>query len=111
MLPNRSLLVPPTSGFVPFSGGGLPDDLLEHEPVARAPRRPAPDVAEARPSVLDRHPEAMSEAAAPLVARPGMRSVAWAPSTTLAVRRVEMGVLAAMCGYFTFGLGKLLGLF
>jgi len=110
MLPNRSLLVPPNSGFVPFSGGGLPDDLLEHEPVARAPRRPAPAVAEARPSAPDLRSESLPEAA-PLVVRPGTRSAPWTPSTTLAVRRVEMAVLAAMCGYFTFGLGKLLGLF
>ena len=110
MLPNRSLLVPPTSGFVPFSGGGLPDDVLEHEPVARARRRPAPDFAELRAFVPDVLPEASVDPA-PHEARAGMSQLAWQPATTLAVRRVEMGVLAAVCGYFTFGLGKVLGLF
>jgi hypothetical protein len=109
MLPNRSLLVPPTSGFVPFSGGGMPDEVLDHEPVTRVPRRRAPDVAEAPPRVPAVLPEALPAIARE--ARAGMRQVVWQPATTSVVRRVEMGVLAAVCGYFTFGLGKVLGLF
>jgi hypothetical protein len=106
MVPNRSLLVPPASGFVPFSGGALSDDVLEHAPPAHALRRRPPEVEDLVEGAADALPEAVSHAA-----RPGMRQVQWQPKTTVAVRRVEFGVLAAICGYFTFGLGKLLGVF
>jgi hypothetical protein len=97
MLPNRSLWVPPTSGFVPFSpAANVDDDVLESPPAPVSARKPA-----------------VAHELAPPVApaeRHAMRSMAWQPSTTRAVRRVEAAVLAAVCGYFTLGLGKLLGL-
>jgi hypothetical protein len=106
MLPNRSLWLPPTSGFVPLgSGGALDDEVLE------APVRPA----------VARRARVAEETVVPddVVAVPASRSAphaavrvqTWQPSTTLAVRRVEMAVLAAVCGYFSIGLVKLLGLF
>ena len=95
--------LPPTSGFVPLdSGGALDDEVLD---------------ASTRPAVARRVPVA-EEIAAEVVARAARpapriapRIATWQPSTTLIVRRVEMAVLAAICGYFSMGLVKLLGVF
>jgi hypothetical protein len=85
-----SLIIQPNSGFVPFSGGGtVAGDLDVLPPASR--HAPAPAHA------ADATPKAM-------------RSAVWAPASTAHVRSVEMLVLASVCGYFTFGLGKLLGL-
>ena len=105
MLPNRSLWSPPTSGFVPLgSGGALDDDLLE-VPVRPAVARRAPVVEES--AIAD----AVAEPASRAPTHAHVHVATWQPSTTLAVRRVEMAVLAAICGYFSMGLVKLLGFF
>jgi len=105
MLPNRSLWSPPTSGFVPLGSAGVLDDE-----VLEAPARPAV----ARRALVVEEP-AIAQAVAQPASRPSthvrMRAATWQPSTTLAVRRVEMAVLAAICGYFSIGLVKLLGFF
>jgi len=90
MLPNRSLWLPPTSGFVPLGSGGALDDEVLEAPV--------------RPAVARRRPIAEEAAVADVVAVPahrgatpaGVRIQPWQPSTTVAVRRVEMAVLAAV---------------
>jgi hypothetical protein len=86
-----SLIVQPTSGFVPFSGGGTVAGELDVEPHLREWMPAAPRVA-----------------GAPAVS--GMRRTVWAPGTAAQVRGVEALVLASVCAYFSFGLGKLLGL-
>ncbi|HUP08983.1 MAG TPA: hypothetical protein VMU47_17615 [Caldimonas sp.] len=105
MLPNRSLWLPPTSGFVPLgSGGALEGDVLEPPVRPAVPRRP--------PLADEAHP--VDTVAAPAkrdAPRLAAHIQAWQPATTLQVRRVEMAVLAAICGYFSMGLVKLLGLF
>jgi hypothetical protein len=104
MLPNRSVWVPPTSGFVPFSpAGAFEDEVLDvpegrvREPVRTPVARPEPEPA------LDLRPE-------PARASTPLRASTWRPATTLAVRRVEMAVLAGVCAYFAFGLVRLFGL-
>ena len=91
MLRSPALIVPSTSGFVPFSGGGTIAGELDAEP---------------RSGVL-------APVASPwrVERETGGRPAIWEPGTSMSVRRVEMAVLTAVCGYFTFGLGKLLGLF
>jgi hypothetical protein len=96
MLPSRSVWVPPTSGFVPFSPAGVLDDDEVVAPEARV-REPAPL------AVTRAEPE-------PVRAVAPFRASVWEPATTRAVRRVEMVVLAGICAYFAFGLGRLLGL-
>ena len=86
MLRNPSLLVQPTSGFVPFSTGATVAGDLDQAPARRV-------------DVL--HP-----GIAP--ARIERRQAVWEPATAARSRRVEAAVLVAICGYFTFGLGKLL---
>jgi hypothetical protein len=86
MLRNPSLLVQPTSGFVPFSTGASIAGDLDQAPACRV-------------DVL--HPGRPS-------ARIEQRLAGWEPVTATTSRRVEAAVLAAICGYFTFGLGKLL---
>jgi hypothetical protein len=90
MLRKSSLLLQPNSGFVPFSGGGTVDEALLDAALARA-RAKAPTEVES----TDLR---------------GMRQMVWMPGTAVRVRGVEMAVIAAICGYFTFGLGKVLGL-
>lgn len=86
MVPNPSLLVRPHSGFVPFSSGGTPvgdlDEAVAPSANAVLPVEPPPGI--------------------------GFAPAAWEPATSKAARRVEAAVLAAICGYFTFGLGRLL---
>jgi hypothetical protein len=105
MLPNRSIWLPPTSGFVPLGSGGAVDDDLLEAPVRPAVARRAPVVEES--VVGDRAVAPVARGAV----RPASRVHTWEPSTTLVVRRVEMAVLAAVCGYFSMGLVKLLGIF
>jgi hypothetical protein len=105
MLPNRSLWLPPTSGFVPLgSGGALDDEVLE------APVRPAV-ARRARVAEETVVPDVVAVPASRSAPHAAVRVQTWQPSTMLAVRRVEMAVLAAVCGYFSIGLVKLLGLF
>ena len=86
-----SLIVQPTSGFVPFSGGGTIAGELDVEPSLREWMPATPRAAEGP-------------------AATGMRRTVWTPSSTANVRGVEALVLASVCAYFSFGLGKLLGL-
>ena len=88
-----SLIVQPNSGFVPFSGGGTIAGELDVEPSLREWMPARPRAAEA-----------------PANAAVGMRRTVWAPSSAAQVRGVEALVLASVCAYFSFGLGKLLGL-
>ena len=82
---STSLFVQPNSGFVPFSGGATHAGDLDVAPIVRGFMAPA------------RQGE-----------RTLVRPSVWQPDTPSRVRRVETAVLAAICGYFTFGLGKLL---
>lgn len=97
MLRNPSLFVQPTSGFVPFSGGGTLDPgAPDLERFARAPVRARAPAALPASNVGDDQ---------------GMGRAVWGPARASSVRGVETAVLAAVCGYFAFGLGRLLGLF
>ncbi len=82
---STSLFVQPHSGFVPFSGGATLSGDLDVGPIVRGFMAPAKQTERARvlPNV-------------------------WQADAPSRVRRVETAVLAAICGYFTFGLGKLL---
>jgi hypothetical protein len=83
---NKSLLIQPNSGFVPFSAAGSAD----HPTAARL----APQLESVN------HWAAHVQTASP-----------WEAPGGVGVRRVEMVILASICGYFTFGLGGLLGLY
>ena len=83
---SSSFFVQPNSGFVPFSGGATPVGDLDVTPIVQGFMAPAK--------------QAVRSVVGPSV---------WQPDTPSQVRRVETAVLAAICGYFTFGLGKLLG--
>ena len=100
MLPNRSLWVPPTSGFVPLgSAGTLDDDVLEARARPTVARRPLVEQGATTTSPVRERAAAIASRVQP-----------WQPPTTLLVRRVEMAVLAAVCAYFSIGLVKVLGL-
>jgi hypothetical protein len=83
---NKSLFIQPNSGFVPFSGAGATD--LE------------------TPARVASQPHSASDWAAHAQNR-----ATWEAPAGVGVRRVEMVILASICGYFTFGLGGLLGLY
>ena len=82
---STSLFVQPNSGFVPFSGGATLSGDLNVGPIVRGFMAPAKQGEHAL-----------------------VRPSAWQADAPSRVRRVETAVLAAICGYFTFGLGKLL---
>jgi hypothetical protein len=90
MLLSPSVLVQPTSGFVPFSDGGSPVESQEASVVVAS--RAAAD--EAEPALLQGIPPVD----------------AWNTPHATSVRRLEAAILLVLSGYFTFGLGKLLGL-
>ena len=81
---DKSLFIQPASGFVPFAGAA---DVQSHD------RSSAPL-------------NSTADWAAHVQARTG-----WEAPAGVGVRRVEMLILASVCGYFTFGLGGLLGLY
>jgi hypothetical protein len=88
MLLSPSLLVQPTSGFVPFSEGGMPAGGFDPGPPAAA--------------------DALEASRAPSTgAANGMLQTVWMPRSSMYVRRVETLVLVAVCAYFAFGLGTL----
>jgi len=97
--------LPPTSGFVPLGTGGALEDDVHEAPARPAVARRLPVAEEAAPVDAVAVPAAHDAPHAPARVEP------WQPATTLRVRRVEMAVLAAICGYFSMGLVKLLGLF
>jgi hypothetical protein len=82
---NKSLFIQPNSGFVPFSGAGTAD--------IDAPVRAV-------------NLQSANDWSASVATRPS-----WEAPAGVGVRRVEMVILASICGYFTFGLGGLLGLY
>ncbi len=92
MFLKSSFSLPQISGFVAFDGGGAADTEV---------RQRAPKQADA---VVVPRLEPELEAA---VEWQGSRI--WQPSTGMLVRRVEGLVIAAVCGYFAFGLAGLAG--
>lgn len=100
MLRKSSLFVQPSSGFVPLSGGGTLD----------------PNLRDAGPMMRARHDQTGEPTSESLVegrveSSIGMwQPAVWSPAAAARVRGAEMVVIAAICGYFTFGLGKVLGL-
>ena len=92
MLRTPSLLGPLNSGFVPFASGAPIDATAEAETaevIARVSAVPAVEPLEA----VEAEPRA-----------------AWAPASSARIRVVEALVVAALCGYFGFGLlGTLFG--
>jgi hypothetical protein len=91
MFRTPSLFGPLNSGFVDFSSGAPIDSLAESEArdvLARVSAAPAVDIVE------------KANEAAP--------SAVWAPASSARIRVVEALVLAAICGYFGFGLARTL---
>lgn len=95
MFLNSSLPLAAVSGFVAFDGGGtLPLPAPVRAPaIARAPH---------------------VEPAAPVEIAPALdagmpQSATWQPASSARVRRVEGAVLIAVCGYFAFGVARVLG--
>ena len=90
MLRTPSILGPLNSGFVPFASGAPIDEAT----VAGAESETAEVIARA--------------AAAPTVEAvetlEGAPSTTWAPASSAGIRVVETLVVAAVCGYFGFGL-------
>ena len=95
MFLKSSLPLAPVSGFVAFDGGGaMPLPALTRSPVvARAPL-----VEPSAPSQI-----------VPAVETGMPQSATWQPASAGRVRRVEGAVLIAVCGYFAFGVGRVLG--
>ncbi len=94
MFLKSSLPLVPVSGFVAFDGGGaMPLPAATRAPaVARAP-----------------YVERATPAATPSVEIGMPQSATWQPASATRVRRVEGAVLLAVCGYFAFGVGRILG--
>jgi len=91
MFRTPSLLGPLNSGFVDFASGAPIDSLAESETrdvLARVSAAPAVDAG------------ADAREAAP--------SAVWAPASSARIRVVEALVLAAVCGYFGFGMARTL---
>ena len=88
MLRTPSLFGPLNSGFVPFASGAPIDAAAEAETetaevIARAAAAPA---------------------AAAVESEPAWPRAAWAPASSARIRIAEALVVAAVCGYFAFGL-------
>ncbi len=95
MFLKSSLPLAAVSGFVAFDGGGA----LPNPVAARVPQvSPVPFAEPALP--VQTAPEADFGLHQPAT---------WQPASGARVRRVEGAVLIAICGYFAFGLGRLLG--
>lgn len=94
MFLKSSFSLPQASGFVAFDGGGAADTEA---------RRPAPAPISADVVVSPRLEPELE------VAAEWQGSRTWQPSTGALVRRVEGLVIAAICGYFAFGLAGLAG--
>lgn len=93
MFLKSSLPLAPVSGFVAFDGGGA-------MPL-RAPTRSP---------VVARVPRLEPAAPATLPNETGMpQSATWQPASAGRVRKVEGAVLIAVCGWFAFGIGRVLG--
>ena len=98
MLRTSSLLGRVNSGFVPFSSAAPVDALADHD-VADADTS---DLAGAEAEAA----EVVARAAAAPVGDLVPHAVAepWAPVSSARIRVVEAAVLAAICGYFGWGL-------
>ena len=95
MFLKSSLPLAPVSGFVAFDGGGaMPLPAPASAPaLARSPR--------AQPAVTVEVARALE------IGMP--QSATWQPASAMRVRRVEGAVLIAVCGWFAFGVGRVLG--
>lgn len=94
MFLKSSLPLASVSGFVAFDGGG-------------AMPLPAPTRAPAVARSL--YVEPATPAVAPTVEIGMPQSATWQPASATRVRRVEGAVLIAVCSYFAFGVGRVLG--
>lgn len=95
MLRTSSFLGPLNSGFVPFSSAAPGDALVDGET----------DVAESHAAEAEAVEVVARAAAAPTVEIHEHRTRAvWAPASSARIRVVEGLVVAAICGYFGFGL-------
>lgn len=96
MLLNSSLSIAPSSGFVAFDGGGAVE-ADSYRFTAKAPALvPAPVDAEVSSVESDGGVELL-------------QSPTWEPVAGLRARRVEGAVIVAICAYFLYGAGSLLG--
>jgi len=101
MFRTSSLLGAQNSGFVPFASGGTANGELDEGVVAAGTTSTSP--------VADPAVEVAVSAAAETNASTWRPSTAWAPPGANRVRFVEAAVLAAVCGYFSLGLLRLVG--
>jgi len=91
MLRTPSILGPLNSGFVPFSPAA-PVDALADDAIA------------AEAAIAETAEVVARAAATPLSEAPLAEPVApWAPSSSASIRLVEGAVIAAICGYFAWG--------
>ena len=88
MLRTPSIFGPLNSGFVPFASGAPIDAAAE---------------AETETAEIIARVSAPSRRSASSLSR-SRRSAAWAPASSARIRIVEALVVAAVCGYFGFGL-------
>jgi hypothetical protein len=95
MLRTSSFFGPLNSGFVPFASGAPVDTPAELDDVVA-------ETAEAEAA------EVVARAAATPAAVPHAQVTPWAPASSARIRVVEAAVLAAICGYFGWGLLKTL---
>jgi len=91
MLRTSSVLGPLNSGFVPFASAAPVDAPAELDDVSA-------ETAGAEAA------EVVARAAAMPVAPPHAEVTPWAPASSARIRIVEGAVLAAICGYFGWGL-------
>jgi hypothetical protein len=87
MLRTPSIFGPLNSGFVPFASGAPIDAVADAETEAA--------------EVIARAASPASETVE--IAR-ALPRAAWAPASSAGIRVVEAIVVAAVCGYFAFGL-------
>jgi hypothetical protein len=102
MLRTPSIFGPQNSGFVPFASGAPMDAPVDVDPAHDAEAALEVDAAARADAVIAR-------AAAPLA--PSLDHEprgAWAPTSSARIRLVEALVLASICGYFGFGLVRML---
>ena len=93
MLRTPSIFGPLNSGFVPHSPAAAVDALADDAIAAEAAIAETADIV------------ARAAAATPLGEAPLAEPlVPWSPSSSAGIRLVEGAVLAAICGYFAWGL-------
>jgi hypothetical protein len=92
MLRTPSILGPLNSGFVPFSPAAPVDALADDAIAAEAAIAETAEVV-ARAAATPASEAPLAEPVAP-----------WMPSSSVSIRLVEGAVIAAICGYFAWGL-------